>query len=461
MLGRITRSILVLTLTTAAAAGAGTPPGAVLGADGEIYRIEQGSYGELMGQPNAAGAGNSVLALRVQRADRADELYPIPATLGPEVESAAALLFEEASDSLFVAWESRTNVIHSQILLAGFSGGTWTDPVRVSDSRFSLKSDPRLAVTRDTFDGSNAEGETVQVRRTVLHVAWFEERAEGTVIAYSPVVLVDGVFDETAASPIVALTELFAASPEEALPLPLVDLPLPLAVAAGNDDHSVILGFVHPGSGRLITVEAAVLSGGVSALGDIARAHIIESGRNYDTSTPGGVRSLGEAARAHIIESGHRYDGAVLAYIADRVRAYVIATAPELDLSDDGDLRSLGGGARAHIIESGVRIDRRGLRSVSAPAAFRMVDAGNEEASHHISLAVVGSRALEGLELGPEPFVLVSPDGADALIAWEQAGQLRYQESRGDGWSEVRALSLSTIDRAQALEIITHRIRNR
>jgi hypothetical protein len=452
---------MALVLAATAAAHATAPPGAVLGAEGELFLIEQGQYGELMNQPQAPGADHSALVLRVRRADRPDELYPLPASLGAEVESTAALLYEEASDTLFVAWESRTNYIHSQVLLAGFSGGTWGDPVRVSDARFSFKSDPQLAVTRDTFEGRDPAGEPVEVKRTVLHVVWVEDRADGTAVPYSPVLLVDGVFDRSETGPIYVLTDLITERQEDLLPVPLADLPLPPTVAAGSNDHSVILGFVHPASGRLITVDVAVLSGDVSSLAGIARAHIIESGSRYDSANPGDVSSLAGIARAHIIESGSRYDAAVLSYLADLVRVFVLEIAPEFDLSDEGDLQSFSDKARAHIIESGVRLDRRGLRAQSSQAPYRILDIGDAETSHQVSLAVIASRGLEGLEIGADPAVLLSPDGTDALIAWQHGDQLRYQESHGDGWSGVRALSLATIDFERALEIVEHRIRNR
>jgi len=452
-----------LALALAASAGAAAPPGAVLGAEGELYRIEQGRYGELMARPRSPIAENSALVLRVQRPDHADALHPLPATLGPEVESAAALLYEESSDSLFVAWEARTNLIHSQILLAGFTDGSWGEPIAVSDTRFSFKSDPRLAVTRDAFEGRDGEGEPVTVRRTVLHVVWVEDRAEGTAVVYSPVILVDGVFDGTGPGPIFALTELVVSPEADLLPVPLADLPLPPVVEAGSDSHSVVVGFVHPATGRLVTVDLSVLSGDVSALADGARAHFVETGGRYDTRDGGGLRALADGAHAHFVETGSRLDPEVLSFVAERMREFVLEIGPEYDLERPGDLRSFSDRARAHFIETGGKLDKRGLRHQSAEAQPQVLDlAGAAPAtSHQIVLREVAARALDDLEAGAGPLVLLSADGADALVAWEQDGQLRYQETRGEGWSGVRAISLATVDLERALGIVAHRIRNR
>ncbi len=452
-----------LALALVASAGAATPPGAVLGAEGELYRIEQGRFGELMARPRSPSAENSALVLRIQRPDQPDALHPLPATLGPEVESAAAMLYEESSDTLFVAWEARTNLIHSQILLAGFSGGEWGEPIAVSDTRFSFKSDPRLAVTRDAFGGSDAEGGPVTVKRTVLHVVWVEDRAEGTAVVYSPVILVDGVSEGTGPGPIFALTELIAPREEDLLPVPLADLPLPPTVEAGGDGHSVVVGFVHPASGRLVTIDLSVLSGDVSALADRARAHFIDIGSWFDSRDPGGLSALADAARAHFIDIGSRLDPEVLSFVADRMREFVLEIGPEYDLERPGDLRAFSDRARAHFIDIGGRLDERGLRHQSPNAQPQVLDLPGlaPATSHQIALRAVAARALEEVEAGAAPLVLLSADGADALIAWEEDGQLRYQESRGEGWSGVRAISLATVDLDRALEIVAHRIRNR
>lgn len=403
-----------LLLLAATAAGAGVPPSAVLGGDGELFVIEQGTYGEVMARPHAPEAENSVLVLRVKRPDRQDEIFPLPATLGPDIETAAALLYEETADTLFVAWEARTNHIHSQIRMAGFSDGVWGETIAVSDSRFSFKSYPRLAVTRDTFEGRDEDGEPVTMRRAVLHAVWVEDRTEGTAVLYSPVFLVGGRFEGTGPGPIFVLTDLIDPPEEDLLAVPLADLPLVPTVEVGSNDHSVVIGFIHPATGRLITVDLTVLSGDISALADGARSHFIETGAHFDTHDP-------------------------------------------------GELASLASGARSHFIETGVRLEGRGLRSLSSAGRLILDVPGSTvgPSSHQISLRNAAVRRLDGLAAGAEPLLLLSADGADALVAWREGGQLRYQETLGGGWSEVRAITLETFDLQSAIEILEHRIRNR
>lgn len=458
-----TALLFALAVAVTASAGAGPLPDPVLGADGELFRIEQGLYGELTGDAQAPEADHPVLALRIQRPDRPDDLHVLPATLGEDRESAAAMLYEEASRTLYVAWETRHNVIHSWVRLVGFSDGAWGEPIDVSDRRFSLKSDPHLAVTRDAFEGQDDEGLAVTVRRTVLHVVWVEQRVEGTTVVYSPIVLVDGAFDGTGPGPIFTLTDLVAPPEEELLEVPLAELPLAPTVNQGADGHSVIAGFVHPASGRLVAVDLTLLSGDVSALADGARAHLIEIGSRYDTRKPGELRALGDVARAHLIEIGSRLDPALLVFVADRLHEMVVEIGPDFDLGDEDALVSFGDQGRAHLIEIGARLEGRGLRQRSPLGQRSVLDLpGNAAAaSHQIGLRTVAIRGVEELEPGAEPLTLLSPDGADALIAWEENGQLRYQESREDGWSDVRAISLETVDRASALEIVENRIRNR
>jgi hypothetical protein len=81
--------------------------------------------------------------------------------------------------------------------------------------------------------------------------------------------------------------------------------------------------------------------------------------------------------------------------------------------------------------------------------------------SHQIAVRAVTARRLEDVAAGAGPLVLLSADGADALVAWQEEGQLRYQESRGEGWSDTRAIALGTVGLERALQIVEHRVRNR
>jgi hypothetical protein len=211
----------------------------------------------------------------------------------------------------------------------------------------------------------------------------------------------------------------------------------------------------------LVAVDVSVLSGDVSALADGARAHFIETGGRFDTRDPQSLSALADGARAHFIETGGRLDPALLSFAADRMREFVLEMGSEFDLEDEDDLASFSGLARAHWIETGSRLEDRGLRSQSASRVVLDLLGAGAAHSHQIVLRVVSTRRLEGLAAGTAPRVLLSADGTDALVVWQQDGQLRYQESRGEGWSAVRAISLATLDVDSALAIVEHRIRNR
>jgi hypothetical protein len=153
----------------------------------------------------------------------------------------------------------------------------------------------------------------------------------------------------------------------------------------------------------------------------------------------------------------------VLGFVAEGMRDFIVDIGPDYDLGRPGDLNSFSDRARSHWIETGVRLKDQGLRHQSPLGEPQVLDLPGlaPATSHQIVLRVVSTRGLEELEAGAAPLVMLSADGADALIAWQQDGQLRYQESRGEGWSGVRAISLATIDLERALEVVAHRIRNR
>jgi hypothetical protein len=143
------------------------------------------------------------------------------------------------------------------------------------------------------------------------------------------------------------------------------------------------------------------------------------------------------------------------------MREFILEVGPAYRLDDPDELSSFSDRGRAHLIEVGNRLEQRGLRRQTAPARVLDLPAAAGAPSHQIGLRVAAARRLEGLDAGAAPLVLLSADGADALVAWEQDGQLRYQESRGEGWSDTRAIALGTVGLERALQIVEHRVRNR
>ncbi len=452
---RSLRIALVTALIVGAASGLAQASGshdAVVGSEGELYTLVYGTFGELFDQAGSAEAANPVLALEIRRPGAATDRLLVADTGGNEVESSATLVYEESSRTLFVAWESR-RAFHSRIRLAAYSNGSWAEPIDVSDTRFSLKSAPKMAVTRESYKFVDDHGADVLVHRTLLHVVWQEERAEGMVVVYAPLVLIDGAY--TGAHAIVTLVDLVPVAAEDLLATPLDTLPLAPTLQAGSDDQSVVIGFVDPRTARLTSIEVSLLSGAISTVADEGRAHIIDLGSRYELGQQDELRAFADEVRGDLIDIGRHLDQRLLQMIADEIRVRVI----ELGTANGGEIGSIADAGRAHIIDLGARLQIRGLRPVG-PGATGVLDLSAESgASIVLRFDVVASLGLPAM--GADPILLVSADGARALVAWEVEDRLEYRESKSGTWSDVASLPLTELGRDLAYEILEQRVGGR
>ena len=67
-----------------------------LGADGEVYAIRTGTYGELFAQGGEFDPANPVMALEIIRPGAAVQRVLVPGSGGEASEKAASVLFEES-----------------------------------------------------------------------------------------------------------------------------------------------------------------------------------------------------------------------------------------------------------------------------------------------------------------------------------------------------------------------------
>lgn len=464
ILSKIFRTLTTVTLIllpAAAALGNGST-GAVLGSDGELYRLVSSTYGELTGASSAADADDPVLALLIQQADGTSELKLVPETVGPEVENSPFVIFENASRTVFLAWEERTNHIHSRIRLIGYQGGEWSEVLDVSEGSFGFKGQPRLAATRDSFVVAGAGEEPVTVSRTILHVVWVEERAEGQLVAYAPVTLIDG--HHAGERQIFDLSTMVANA--EGAPADLWELVAPMITAADND-HSVMVGLVDPKSGRIVSLQIGVLPGELSVLADELRSHLIDIGARHEWQSPEGLRRLADELRSHLIDIGYRLDPQILRHVADGLRSHLIDVGVSYSPSD---LSRLAGDLRSHLIDVGFRLDDRGLRRVTSASSVRVVleVAGMPDpttpmpAASHVAQVTVVDGWERPSEATSDSILLLSRNGQEALLSWSTETSVFYRETFGGEWSTVHRLPIGRgLNADEALAILQNRIRNR
>lgn len=429
---------------------AATSAPAVLGSGGELYRLVKAT--DALGDP--------LLLLSTQQPDGTIELTTVPQTEGAGVEGSAHLIYESTSRTLFLTWEERFNFIHHKIRLIGYSQGTWTEVIDVAADPYALKGEPSLAATRDSFVVMGADGEDEQVSRTILHVVWVQQSHEGQMVAYAPVTLLNGRYIGTHQT-----VDLSALVRSEAVNATDLWQATPPSVAVGDDDHSVIIGFVHPDTGSLSAMRITMLAGEISALADELRSHLIDFGARHDWQTPEGLVRLADDLRSHLIDFGHRVDPQIMRSIADALRSHLIDFGAQYEPSE---LRRLASDLRSHLIDFGFRLEDRGLRRAAAASAATRIEmvadpqAADVATVSHVALVRPVGTWSRPAEATVDATLLLSRSGREALLAWEQGGTLSYRETADGEWGPpMRLPKGSALAAEEKVRILENRIRNR
>lgn len=439
---------LVLAVTPAAGAGRD----GAMGGDGELYFVREGRVGELFPDQLFADPAHAALALDVTRPGSTTERFLVPGTETADVEDSASILLEEQSGTLFVLWQTMIRAIHSRLVLVGFDGGEWAEPIEISGSYFGWKSSPQLAVTRDSYGVVAEDGSVRTLARTVVHLVWWEEAASGVPEAfYTPVVFLDGRY--AGWNPVYRLADLAPVAGGQgplAVNVALGEAP---RIEAGRNEQSVVVGFVDGSGGYLRSFEIEVVPGEVAFIADRIRAQIIDVGRERKPDGPG---KLAEKVHLEVgdLGSGLGLHPGLAAYLAERARDAILAGDP------DEPIGSLAERIRAQIIDVGARMTGRGFNRLAAKSSSQVLELPYGDNVEDVS-APPNLIRLTQAAIRPAPAtgagdhsLFLSRDGRQAVISWLEDDVIHYRESRGDGWSVARQLRLDgqlDLDRAHRI----------
>lgn len=430
-----------------------------LGSDGTIYRLWTGTFGELFGPDNTAVPGDRpILALDIVPSGQPLVRHLVPGTEGAESESSAALLFDRASSSVHIVWNSRTvaNLTVSRLQLRSLAPEGWTELIELSGGSLTDKSALRLALTADDY-ATHADGVEARVARRVLHLVWVESVANVPHAYYSPVVFANGRY--LGWNPVVALDDLATPDPTLA-PAPQVSVALRAApTLTTTPTGKVSASFVHSQSRHLVAVDVQALPGELGELAELARGHIVELAAILGGE---GRSELATLARGHIVELAGDFHPAASAYIGDRTGELLASAEASIDGSVLGEM------ARGHIVELGREILANGLANRCAEEELLLeipaLDAagsgspGEATFSHFFAIRRVARWEIPSDLVAPDARILLSADGSRATIAWTGEGHLFYREVNAGGeWSPVRDLHFSQISAADAWEAVERR----
>jgi hypothetical protein len=449
---------LSLGLVVAADASAASRD-AVLGSSGELYRIRAGTLGDLFPERRGKDSKTPVLALDIDRPGTPVSRILVDGTDDDGTESSPSLAYEDASQTLYVVWESRL-AAQSVLRLAGFDGTSWSEPIeRITEDFYSRKTAPQLAVTHDLFETVDRTGQRIDIDRRILHIVWGEGDGELQRTYYTPVIFDNGVYigknplyDLTALDIDSGLSTSIEVSPD------LLKLPV---LQKGRDGRTVVVAFTAPVTRRLLSLEIDILPRQLSHLADGTRAVIIDTGAKLR----GNLRGLADKARQAVIDQGRdSFQIELVEAIADRVRDLILGGAGR-------SLQSLADGTRAVIIDTGAKLAGRGLRNPysvqAAAAAARLVEISPDLPAplpaHVIQFRVISSRPVPQIG-GSALSLFLSETGDDVLVAWVNGDRTRvvYRDTKGGGWNNPLELVLTdTLTLGQAHLVLEQRIRER
>lgn len=455
--GRINFWICGLFLTASSAIAAEWQ--AVLGAGGEMYVAKTGVYGQLFPGVRPSEAAHRVLVLEVTPPGEATRRILVPGTNDAEEEKAPAVIYEDRSETVYLVWQSQFS-IHPILRLTAFDGEWWPKPLEITGNPFAPKTSPQLALTRDSYKETVAEGELATRHRTILHLIWEEESAGGMLETfYSPIVFVDGVYR---GNPVYHLDGLLQSEQADATAALAVSPSLVRSptIQSGRDGRTVVIAYVSSLSGRLVSIEVDALPQELGHIADKARSHIIDLGREL-RDLPRDLPAIATKARSHIIDLGRAFHREII----DSVAAQVYTKILESDASDD--IESIADKARSHIIDLGAKLSARGLRNPGkTPAKIAEIPSSapdEEGGTMLLQVRAASSRPAPQIDAA-EPVLFLSESGEEVLIAWQDAKQNRvlYRDSTGNDWNGVREIKLSdSLPLSRAYEVLRQRVRNR
>ena len=429
----LSAAALALALAPAALhAGDGT---AMLGGTGKLYRVKSGTYGSLFADAPAELRSNPVLALDIEHNGDSRRVL-VPGTEGPEPERSPALTVDRPTNQVYLVWTSARGY-HNVLDLVGYSEADgFGERFEFAGDVFSIKSNPQLATTLDTYRALDADGEVVTATRTILHLVWFDDGGPGQRDLYTPVVIADGTLLRT--NLIFDLEELAGGDDEGPAPAAPASLREKPEIRRGRDGESVVVGFVGPNGGRLAALELRSVTGELVFFADKARTTIIDTGHRNPGLSRG---AIADKARTTIIDTGRRlFRAEVAKFLTDALLAVVTNSTDEVTLEGAADL------ARTTIIDTGVSL-RRGIadKAYSRVIEIGQSDvAGGDGLNHLLDVRPAARRELPAMP-SQSPRVFLSQTGDRAALAWQADGDVQYRESVGDdGWGPVQTLKVGT-----------------
>jgi hypothetical protein len=428
----------------------------VLGLDGELYRVWSGSYGELF-DDGQYPPESSALAVDVSTQAGGTTRRLVPGTGGSANESHPAVVFDDASQTLFLLWQSGSGEGGRSLNFVDLpAGGGFSRPIVLLHDQQGFDSTPLLAASRSDFEISDATAPSGyrRVMRTVLHLLWSQgDETEQERLYYTPIVILGS--EGLAAGQPLAPADLSVpgVNPEGAAAIPSTLARQP-DIDQGADSQSFVLTLADRSSGRLLTVRIRAVAGEIGLLADKARELLTGSGLKAGLIALGASES--EQIEQQIVAAARNLHPGVAAYVGRSVRGVV----DEFGLGPAAVEK-----ARHVIIGIGSRTGGAGVLDDAASHATVEVPVHTaispEPVTTVVEVAILADRPLPG-GIGEGARAFSSPTGSSAVVLWNEVGAVAFRFADGDEWGPVHRLAAADATELESIVLsLRERVRRR
>ena len=425
----------------------------VVASDGVIHKLQQGLYSDLFPGGYDAEPTSSVLALDVVHGG-SSERFLVPATEDPYAETPVALHYERNSGTTYVLWKGLVNGLHPFLPLAGFDGFEWSKPIDITGNVFADKASADLIILSEPEGAgiSLAHSPSPPMGRSVIYVAWQEVTSTETQKYLVPIILQGGVYLGWHKS--FQLSKFLPEEPEaKDSEVPIDDgVENLLRIQPSARANSVVVGFTNPGTRRLVTLEVEMLPQALSTLAEYVESQI----RQY-AETSSSVSELADKVRDSILAYDQDFHRSTLIFLADEIRDLLLENSTVAAAIAPGIPEKFG----IHIIHAGARVRSKGLLDIEPREIIQMGQSPEGGGPYHyLKVSILADREIP--EVGTSAVLFLSSTGLEALVAWEEEGEILFRETSGIEWSEPQMIALSAgLDKQSVYRILANRTLNR
>lgn len=178
--------VLLLLAAPAAMASGTRQQSTLLTPAGTLYTLES----DFSFNYEVETSGQRILKLITQQNGETTEEF-MPFTLLGGWHGTPSIAFDEETDTLFAFWEHSRSLVSSELLIASYHDGVWSEPVSINSTSYRLRTNLKIATSRFS-QGEDEEGNPVLVPSLVVHAIYWEQSGDEESAHYAMIPVREG-----------------------------------------------------------------------------------------------------------------------------------------------------------------------------------------------------------------------------------------------------------------------------